>query len=65
MREEGAPVSLAQLVRTMHSICKIQGSNTRHHQRNMREECFGVLFCVNEISAHTTAELISRVLVFK
>ena len=26
-------VSLAQLVRTMHNICKVRGSNPRHHKK--------------------------------
>jgi len=26
-------VSLAQLVRTMHNICKVRGSNPGHHQK--------------------------------
>jgi len=29
------PVSLAQLVRTMHNICKIWGSNSKHHKKKM------------------------------
>jgi len=27
------PVNLAQLIRTMHNICKVRGSNPRHHQK--------------------------------
>jgi len=28
-------VSLAQLVGTMHNICKVRGSNIGHHQKNL------------------------------
>ncbi|AES79901.1 hypothetical protein MTR_7g074470 [Medicago truncatula] len=28
-------VSLAQLVRTMHNICKVRGSNPDHHRKKM------------------------------
>ena len=28
-------VSLTQLVRTMHNICKVRGSNIGHHKKKM------------------------------
>jgi len=35
-------VSLAQLIQTMHKICKIRGSNPEHHQKVQSS-------CVHEI----------------
>jgi len=37
-------VSLTQLVKTMHNICKVWGSNPDHHQKK-RRRVWSFFFC--------------------
>jgi hypothetical protein len=42
-------VNLTQLVRTMHNICKVRGSNLDHHKKKAIESvccCYFALFCI-------------------